>query len=242
MIGMKQMELLYEGKSKQFFKTDSDEHIIIRFKDDASAFYNIKYAHIENKGKMNCTISSALLGYLAENGVKSHFVERVDDTAQLCRFVEHQRIEVIVRNVIAGSMAKRLGLEEGIVPENTIYDLCMCSKELSDPLINDHHAVALGLATYDELKEIYAVSERINNLLVSLFDRAGMRLIDFKIEFGRTASGELILADELTPDTCRIWDKATGERLDKDRFRRDLGRVREAYEEVATRILNALNK
>ena len=161
---------------------------------------------------MNCTISSALLGYLAENGVKSHFVERVDDTAQLCRFVEHQRIEVIVRNVIAGSMAKRLGLEEGIVPENTIYDLCMCSKELSDPLINDHHAVALGLATYDELKEIYAVSERINNLLVSLFDRAGMRLIDFKIEFGRTASGELILADELTPDTCRIWDKATGAR------------------------------
>lgn len=239
---MKQLELLHEGKSKQFFKTDSDEHIIIRFKDDASAFYNIKYAKIENKGKMNCTISSAILGYLAENGVKSHFVEKIDETAQLCRLVEHKQIEIIVRNVIAGSMAKRLGLEEGIVPENTIYDLCLCSKDLSDPLINDHHAVALGLATYDELKHIYAVSERINMLLTDLFDKAGIRLIDFKIEFGRTADGELILADELTPDTCRIWDKVTGERLDKDRFRRDLGRVRETYEEVAKRLLYALNK
>ncbi|MBO5671731.1 MAG: phosphoribosylaminoimidazolesuccinocarboxamide synthase [Alistipes sp.] len=239
---MKQMELLHEGKSKQFFKTDNDEHIIIRFKDDASAFYNIKYAKIENKGKMNCAISSALLGYLADNGVKSHFIEKIDDTAQLCHLVEHKQIEIIVRNVIAGSMAKRLGLEEGIVPENTIYDLCLCSKDLSDPLINDHHAVALGLATYDELKEIYAVSERINKLLTELFDKAGMRLIDFKIEFGRAANGELILADELTPDTCRIWDKTTGERMDKDRFRRDLGRVRETYEEVAKRVLNALNK
>lgn len=239
---MKQLELLHEGKSKQFFKTDSDEHIIIRFKDDASAFYNIKYAKIENKGKMNCTISSAILGYLADNGVKSHFVEKIDETAQLCRLVEHKQIEIIVRNVIAGSMAKRLGLDEGLVPENTIYDLCLCSKDLSDPLINDHHAVALGLATYDELKYIYAVSERVNMLLTDLFDKAGIRLIDFKIEFGRTADGELILADELTPDTCRIWDKATGERLDKDRFRRDLGRVRETYEEVAKRILNALNK
>ena len=239
---MQQQELLYEGKSKLIFKSDKEERIIIQFKDDATAFYNIKRAKIENKGKMNCAISSMLLGYLNENGVSTHFVERIDENKQLCRVVEHIPIEVIVRNVIAGSMAKRLGIEEGVVPENTIFDICLRGEELGDPLVNDHHAVALGIATYEELAKIYEISAKVNLLLSELFTKAGITLVDFKIEFGRTESGELVLADELTPDTCRLWDMATGERMDKDRFRRDLGRVRETYEEVARRIHNALNK
>lgn len=238
---MQQQELLYEGKSKLIFKSDKENRIIIQFKDDATAFYNIKRAKIENKGKMNCAISSMLLGYLNENGVSTHFVEKIDENKQLCRVVEHIPIEVIVRNVIAGSMAKRLGIEEGVVPENTIFDICLRGEELGDPLVNDHHVVALGIATYEELAKIYEISAKVNLLLSELFTKAGITLVDFKIEFGRTESGELILADELTPDTCRLWDMATGERMDKDRFRRDLGRVRETYEEVARRIHNALN-
>ena len=239
---MQQQELLYEGKSKLIFKSDKEDRIIIQFKDDVTAFYNIKRAKIENKGKMNCAISSMLLGYLNENGVSTHFVEKIDENKQLCRVVEHIPIEVIVRNVIAGSMAKRLGIEEGVVPENTIFDICLRGEELGDPLVNDHHVVALGIATYEELAKIYEISAKVNLLLSELFTKAGITLVDFKIEFGRTESGELILADELTPDTCRLWDMATGERMDKDRFRRDLGRVRETYEEVARRIQNALNK
>ncbi|MBQ5594854.1 MAG: phosphoribosylaminoimidazolesuccinocarboxamide synthase [Alistipes sp.] len=239
---MKQQELLHEGKSKLIYKGEDSEHIVIRFKDDVTAFYNIKRAKIENKARMNCTISSLLLAYLNENGIKTHFVERLDDESQLCRMVKHIPIEVIVRNVIAGSMAKRLGIEEGVVPQNTIFDLCLREEQLGDPLINDHHVVALGIATYEELAEIYEISAKVNLLLSDLFAKAGIRLVDFKIEFGRTDSGELILTDELTPDTCRLWDAATGDRLDKDRFRRDLGRVRETYEDVANRIHNALNK
>ena len=239
---MKELKLLYEGNSKIIYGCDVEGHVVIRFKDDATAFYNIKRAIIENKGKMNCRISSMVLGYLNSHGVATHFVEQLNDTDQLCRCAKHMAFEVIVRNVIAGSMAKRLGLDEGLTPENVIFDLCLKSDELGDPLINDHHAVALGLATYDELATIYAISAKINTLLCELFDKAGISLVDFKIEFGRTAAGELILVDEFTPDTCRLWDKATGERMDKDRFRRDLGHVRETYEEVASRLANILKK
>lgn len=239
---MKQLELLYEGKSKLIYATDSAERVVVRFKDDATAFYNIKRAKIENKGKMNCTISSKILAFLNANGVDTHFVEQVDQTSQLCKVVEHMPFEVIVRNIIAGSMARRLGIEEGIIPENTIFDLCLKDEELGDPLINDHHAVALGIATYEELVKIYEISARVNKLLTELYASVGIRLVDFKIEFGRATDGALVLADELTPDTCRIWDAETGERMDKDRFRRDLGRVGETYQEVAHRICNALNK
>ena len=237
---MNQLELLYEGRSKQIYKTDSDDRVIVRFKDDISAFYNIKRAIIENKGRLTCDISSMILGYLNSKGISTHFVERVGDDGQLCRVVEHVPVEVIVRNVVAGSMAKRLGLDEGIVPENTIFDLCLRRSDLGDPLINDHHAVALGLLSYEELAKMYEMSASINNYLVELFERVGITVVDFKIEFGRAADGSLVLADELSPDTCRLWDKATGERMDKDRFRRDLGRVRETYEEVAERLRNAL--
>lgn len=239
---MKQLELLYEGKSKLIYATDSAERVVVRFKDDATAFYNIKRAKIENKGKMNCTISSQILAFLNANGVDTHFVEQVDQTSQLCKVVEHMPFEVIVRNIIAGSMARRLGIKEGVIPENTIFDLCLKDEELGDPLINDHHAVALGIATYEELVKIYEISARVNKLLTELYASVGIRLVDFKIEFGRAADGAMVLADELTPDTCRIWDAETGERMDKDRFRRDLGRVGETYQEVAHRICNALNK
>ena len=237
---MKELELLYEGKSKQIFKTDIKDRVVIRFKDDTSAFYGIKRANIENKGRFTCDISSTVLEYLNANNINTHFIERVGADGQLCRVVEHVPVEVIVRNVVAGSMAARLGLDEGIVPENTIFDLVLRRNDLGDPLINDHHAVALGLMSYEEIAQMYEMSAAINRCLTQLYAKAGITVVDFKIEFGRDANGALVLADELSPDTCRLWDAETGERMDKDRFRRDLGRVRETYEEVAQRLHNIL--
>lgn len=237
---MKELELLYEGKSKQIFKTEKEDRVVIRFKDDTSAFYGIKRANIENKGRFTCDISSMVLEYLNANNINTHFIERVGADGQLCRVVEHVPVEVIVRNVVAGSMAARLGLDEGIVPENTIFDLVLRRNDLGDPLINDHHAVALGLMSYEEIAQMYEMSAAINRCLVELYAKAGITVVDFKIEFGRDANGALVLADELSPDTCRLWDAETGERMDKDRFRRDLGRVRETYEEVAQRLHNIL--
>ena len=237
---MKELELLYEGKSKQIFKTEKEDRVVIRFKDDTSAFYGIKRANIENKGRLTCDISSMVLEYLNANNINTHFIERVGADGQLCRVVEHVPVEVIVRNVVAGSMAARLGLDEGIVPENTIFDLVLRRNDLGDPLINDHHAVALGLMSYEEIAQMYEMSAAINRCLTQLYAKAGITVVDFKIEFGRDANGELVLADELSPDTCRLWDAETGERMDKDRFRRDLGRVRETYEEVAQRLHNIL--
>ena len=237
---MRELELLYEGKSKQIYKTDSDDRVVIHFKDDTSAFYGIKRANIEQKGRITCDISSMVLEYLNANNINTHFIERVGDDGQVCRVVEHIPVEVIVRNVVAGSMAKRLGMDEGIIPENTIFDLVLRRSDLGDPLINDHHAVAIGLLSYDELAKMYEMSAAINNRLIELYEKAGITVVDFKIEFGRAADGTLVLADELSPDTCRLWDKETGERMDKDRFRRDLGRVRETYEEVAQRLHNVL--
>ena len=237
---MKELELLCEGKSKQIFKTDIKDRVVIRFKDDTSAFYGIKRANIENKGRLTCDISSMVLEYLNANNINTHFIERVGADGQLCRVVEHVPVEVIVRNVVAGSMAARLGLDEGIVPENTIFDLVLRRNDLGDPLINDHHAVALGLMSYEEIAQMYEMSAAINRCIVELYAKAGITVVDFKIEFGRDTNGELVLADELSPDTCRLWDTETGERMDKDRFRRDLGRVRETYEEVAQRLHNIL--
>lgn len=233
---MKQLEMLYEGKAKQVFRTDDPERIIIRYKDSATAFNNIKKATIENKGVLNNAISSIIFQELEKAGVKTHYIETPNDRDQLCRKVSIIPLEVIVRNVIAGSMAHRLGIEEGTQPANTIFDICYKRDELGDPLINDHHAVALGVVTYQELERIYGMAARINGVLKSLFARMNITLVDFKIEFGRTSDGEIVLADEVSPDTCRLWDMTTGERLDKDRFRRDLGRVREAYEEILARL------
>ena len=233
---MKQLEMLYEGKAKQVFLTDDEDRIIIHYKDAATAFNNIKKATIENKGVLNNAISTLIFEHLIAAGVKTHYIETLNEREQLCRRVQIIPLEVIVRNVIAGSMAQRLGIEEGTKPSNVIYDICYKNDELGDPLINDHHAVALGAATYDELARIYAMTARINEVLIGMFRKMNINLIDFKIEFGKTSDGEIVLADEISPDTCRLWDMDTNEKLDKDRFRRDLGKVREAYEEILARL------
>ncbi|WP_295988016.1 phosphoribosylaminoimidazolesuccinocarboxamide synthase [uncultured Alistipes sp.] len=239
---MKQLEMLYEGKAKQVFLTDDPDKIVIRYKDAATAFNNIKKATIENKGVLNNAISTLIFHELHKAGVKTHYIETLNEREQLCRRVQIIPLEVIVRNVIAGSMAQRLGIEEGTKPSNVIYDICYKNDELGDPLINDHHAVALGAATYDELARIYAMTARINEVLIGMFRKMNINLIDFKIEFGKTSDGEIVLADEISPDTCRLWDMDTNEKLDKDRFRRDLGKVREAYEEILARLKKEVNE
>lgn len=233
---MKQLEMLYEGKAKQVFATDDPERIIIHYKDDATAFNNIKKATILNKGVLCNAISTLIFGELKRAGIETHYIETLNERDQLCRKVEIIPLEVIVRNVVAGSMAQRLGVEEGHEPANTIYDICYKSDELGDPLMNDHHAVALGIASYEELAELYGEAGRINKTLQELFAKINIKLVDFKVEFGRTKEGKIVLADELSPDTCRLWDVETGEKLDHDRFRRDMGRVREAFEEILTRL------
>ncbi|MEI0579369.1 phosphoribosylaminoimidazolesuccinocarboxamide synthase [Brachyspira pilosicoli] len=231
-------EMIYEGKAKKVYSTDNADEIIVYYKDDATAFNGEKKGSIKDKGVMNNEITTLLFKMLEKNGVKTHFIEKLSDREQLCQRVKIFPLEVIVRNLIAGSMAKRLGIEEGTVPPNTIFEICYKNDEYGDPLINDHHAVALKLATYDELKYIYEVTSKVNNLLKEALDKIGITLVDFKVEFGKNSKGEILLADEITPDTCRFWDKATGKKLDKDRFRRDLGSIEEAYIEVLNRLNN----
>jgi phosphoribosylaminoimidazole-succinocarboxamide synthase len=186
---------------------------------------------------MNNSITSILFKLLENKGIKTHFIKKINERDQLCKSVEIVMVEVIVRNIIAGSMAKRLGIEEGTKPSNTIMEICYKNDEFGDPLINEHHAVAMELATYEELKLIFDMTGKINIILQEFFKTLGITLVDFKLEFGRTKDGEIILADEISPDTCRLWDKQTGEKLDKDRFRRDLGHVEGAYQEVLKRLV-----
>jgi phosphoribosylaminoimidazole-succinocarboxamide synthase len=235
---MEQRDMVYEGKAKKVFATDDPELVVIHYKDDATAFNGEKKGSIEDKGVLNNAITSAIFGLLGSKGVPTHFVRKLDGRSQLCRRVEIVPLEVITRNVAAGSMAKRYGVPEGTELTTTVYELSYKSDALGDPLINDSHAVALGLTTFDELKVIYALTARINDLLVPFFAELGVRLVDFKLEFGR-AGGTILLADEISPDTCRFWDVKTGEKLDKDRFRRDLGNVREAYVEILGRLERA---
>ena len=233
---MKQLEMLYEGKAKQVFATDQEGKVIIHYKDAATAFNNIKKATIENKGVLNNKISTIVFHQLQAAGIPTHYIETLNERDQLCLHVSIIPLEVIVRNVIAGSMAKRLGIEEGTPAPNTIFEICYKDDSLGDPLINDHHAVALGAATYEELAEIYDLTSRINKVLIDMFSQVNIRLVDFKIEFGKTADGKIVLADEISPDTCRLWDATTNEKLDKDRFHRDMGKVIEAYEEINARL------
>lgn len=233
---MEKKELLYEGKAKQVFATDKPNEVIIHYKDAATAGNGAKKADIDNKGVLNNKITTVIFNRLKQEGIPTHHIQTLNERDQLCTKVDIVPLEVIVRNVIAGSMAKRLGIEEGTLAPNTIFEICYKEDALGDPLINDHHAVALGVATYDELSEIYRLTGKINEVLKELFASVGIRLIDFKIEFGRTADGKIILADEISPDTCRLWDAKTNEKLDKDRFRRDMGKVIEAYEEISSRL------
>ena len=234
---MKQLEMLYEGKAKQVFRTDDPDKIIIHYKDAATAFNNIKKATIENKGVLNNAISTLIFKELQKAGVKTHYIETINDRDQVCRRVTIIPLEVIVRNVIAGSMAQRLGIEEGTQPSNVIYDICYKKDELGDPLINDYHALAMQLCTREELDQIASYAFKINEILKAFFKEINVDLVDFKLEFGKLSDGTIVLADEISPDTCRFWDATTHEKLDKDRFRRDMDNVDEGYHEIMKRLL-----
>lgn len=229
-------ELLYEGKAKKIFLTEDKDTVLVYYKDDATAGNGAKKGTILNKGTMNNEITTRIFKYLEENGIKTHYIKTLSDREQLVKRVEIIPLEVIVRNLAAGSFSKRLGVVEGSDLNTTIFEICYKNDDLGDPLINDSHAVALGLATFEELKEIYAITGKINDLLQAYFKKAGLILVDFKIEFGKDKDGNILLADEISPDTARLWDEKTREKLDKDRFRRDLGHVEDAYLEVLNRI------
>lgn len=233
---MEKREMLYEGKAKKIFKTDNKENVIVFYKDDATAFNGEKKGNIEDKGVLNNAITCVLFDLLESKGIKTHFIKKLNEREQLCKSVEIIPLEVIVRNVAAGSMAKRLGLEEGFKLKTSVMEICYKDDSLGDPLINDYHAVAIGITTFEELKKIYEITEKINEVLKEFFLKQNIKLIDFKLEFGKTSEGEIILADEISPDTCRFWDVNTNEKLDKDRFRRDLGNVQGAYVEILNRI------
>ena len=233
---MQKKDFIYEGKEKQVYSTDDENLVIIHYKDDATAGNGVKKGTIKDKGIINNKITAKLFSVLEKNGIRTHFKEMLNERDQLCEKLEIVPLEVIVRNVITGSMAKRVGIADGTIPKTTIFEICYKNDEYGDPLINDYHAVAMGLATFDELKYIYETTSKINDLLKKVFDEEGITLVDFKIEFGKNSKGEILLADEITPDTCRLWDKATGKKLDKDRFRQDLGGIEEAYIEILNRL------
>ena len=233
---MQKKDFIYEGKAKQVYSTDDENFVIIHYKDDATAGNGVKKGTIKDKGIINNKITAKLFSVLEKNGIRTHFKEMLNERDQLCEKLEIVPLEVIVRNVITGSMAKRVGIADGTIPKTTIFEICYKNDEYGDPLINDYHAVAMGLATFDELKYIYETTSKINDLLKKVFDEEGITLVDFKIEFGKNSKGEILLADEITPDTCRLWDKATGKKLDKDRFRQDLGGIEEAYIEILNRL------
>ena len=234
---MKKGALIFEGNEKQVFATDHPDQVIFRYKDVTVAYNNVKRARFKGKGALDNQISAILLDYLNQNGVETHFIELLGDQEQLCRKIEIIPLQVVVHNRIAGSLAARLGVEEGFRHSNVIVDLRYNNDELEDPFINRDHAVALRLATYQELDEMYTIARRVNELLKPLFHKAGIELVDMKLEFGRASdTGAIIISDEISPDTCRLWDEATGDRMDKDRFRLDLSCVVENYRNVLTRL------
>lgn len=229
-------ELLYEGKAKKVYATDNEDIVKVAYKDDATAFNGVKKGQIAGKGVINNQLSNQLFRYLAENGVPTHFVEQLSERETLVRRVNIIPLEVIVRNLAAGSFTKRLGVEEGKKLAYPLIEFCYKNDELGDPLITDDHAILLDLATKDDLAALRDLASRINTLLQARFEQPGLILVDFKLEFGRTSDGQIILADEISPDTCRLWDVNTRKKLDKDRFRQDLGDVEDAYQEVFARL------
>lgn len=232
---MEKKAQLYEGKAKKVFETDNPELLIVNYKDDATAFNGLKKGTISGKGVINNQMSNMLMQKLEENGVPTHFVKELSKRETLVKKVSIVPLEVIVRNIAAGSFSKRYGVEEGKVFEEPTVEFSYKNDDLGDPLINDSHAVAIGIATYDEIETIKEYSLKVNAFLQAFWKECGVTLVDFKLEFGKTSDGTIILADEISPDTCRLWDTETGEKLDKDRFRRDLGGVEEAYEEIMKR-------
>ncbi|WP_062309561.1 phosphoribosylaminoimidazolesuccinocarboxamide synthase [Alicyclobacillus sendaiensis] len=233
---MAEETLLYEGKAKKVFATSDPGVVRVLYKDDATAFNGEKRGTIVGKGAINNQMSNLLFRYLEEHGVPTHFVEEVSERETLVRKVEIIPLEVVVRNLAAGSFSKRFGIEEGTVLERPLVEFYYKNDALGDPLVTDDHALILHLATEKDLAELRRLALAVNDLLIQRFREAGLILVDFKLEFGRLPSGELVLADEISPDTCRLWDERTREKLDKDRFRRDLGGVEEAYQEVWARL------
>ena len=233
---MEKRDMIYEGKAKKVYTTDNPELYIVSYKDDATAFNGLKKGAIAGKGAINNQMSTLLMRMLSEHGVPTHFVEELSERDTVVKKVSIVPLEVIVRNISAGSFAKRYGVEEGIVFDEPTIEFSYKNDELGDPLINDYHALALKLATREEIETIKAMAFKVDALLKEYFKSIGVDLVDFKLEFGRLADGTIILADEISPDTCRFWDSKTHEKLDKDRFRRDLGGVEEAYQEMMKRV------
>ncbi|MBS4275105.1 phosphoribosylaminoimidazole-succinocarboxamide synthase [Campylobacter vulpis] len=236
---MEKKELLYEGKGKKMYKTDDEFLLITEFKDDLTAFNAEKRGNEAGKGALNCKISTELFHLLEKGGIATHLVETLSENEQLVKKCKIVPIEVIVRNVATGSLTKRLGIKDGTKLPFALVEFCLKDDALGDPFINDEHCLLLNLVkNQEQIEEIKTIARKINSILLDFFDTKNLRLIDFKIELGLDKDNKLILADEISPDSCRFWDKETNEKLDKDRFRQDLGNVKMAYEEVLKRILN----
>ena len=234
---MEKTTQLYEGKAKKVFATENPEYCIVSYKDDATAFNGLKKGTILGKGAINNRVTNHLMRLLEKNGVPTHLVEELNDRETLVKKVSIVPLEVIVRNIAAGSLSKRLGLPEGVKMNSTVLEYCYKNDDLGDPMVNEYHILAMGWATREELDQIAAYSFKVNQVLSDYLREAGIELIDFKLEFGKTTDGQIVLADEISPDTCRFWDITTHEKLDKDRFRRDLGCVEDAYQEILRRLL-----
>lgn len=237
---MEKKEQLYEGKAKKVFATDNPELLIVDYKDDATAFNGLKKGTITGKGVINNKMSNLLMQLLEKHNIPTHYVEQLSDRETVVKKVSIVPLEVIIRNISAGSFSKRYGVKEGIVFKNPTIEFSYKNDDLGDPLLNEMHALALELATKEEIETIKKYSFAVNEQLKAFWAKCGVTLVDFKLEFGRTQDGTIVLADEISPDTCRLWDSKTGEKLDKDRFRRDLGNVEEAYEEVMKRLTEQL--
>ena len=234
---MEKKEQLYEGKAKKVFATDDPNLVIVDYKDDATAFNGLKKGSIAGKGVINNVMSNHMFQLLEKQGVPTHFVEQLSERETLVKKVSIVPLEVIIRNISAGSFAKRFGVEEGIVFDEPTIEFSYKNDDLDDPLMNAYHAVALKAATREEIETIKSMAFKVNEVMKQYFDSLNVILVDFKLEFGKTADGKIVLADEISPDTCRLWDKTTKEKLDKDRFRRDLGGVEEAYQEIMKRVM-----
>lgn len=234
---MQKKEQLYEGKAKKVFATDDANLVIVDYKDDATAFNGEKKGTIVGKGAINNVMSNHLFQILEQQGVPTHFVEQISERETIVKKVSIVPLEVIIRNISAGSFAKRFGVEEGIVFDEPTVEFSYKNDDLGDPLMNAYHAIALKLATREEIEQIKAMAFKVNEVMKQYFDSLNVILVDFKLEFGKTMDGKIVLADEISPDTCRLWDKTTKEKLDKDRFRRDMGGVEEAYQEIMKRIM-----
>ena len=234
---MKKCEMLYEGKAKKVYTTEDPELYIVDYKDDATAFNGLKKGTISGKGVINNRVTNHLMKMLESKGIPTHFVEELSDRETVVKKVKIVPLEVIVRNIAAGSMSKRLGIEEGTVLPTTVLEYSYKNDDLGDPLINDYHALAMQLCTREELDQIASYAFKINEILKALFKEINVDLVDFKLEFGKLSDGTIVLADEISPDTCRFWDATTHEKLDKDRFRRDMDNVDEGYHEIMKRLL-----